>query len=58
MIARGLNVAEQPFQTETAIETLAADDFHGLGDHANGGVGGVGFSRENILAILVDGFES
>ena len=33
----------------------AADDFHRLGDHADGGVGHVGFARENILAVLVDG---
>jgi hypothetical protein len=36
MIPRGLNVAEETLQTETAIKTLTANDFHGPGDNPDG----------------------
>ena len=37
MVTRRLDVAEQPLQTGSVIKTFATDDFHRLGDRADGG---------------------
>jgi hypothetical protein len=57
MITRRLNVAEKPLQTKLAVKALPAGDFHRLGNNCYSGVGYVGFSRENIMAIPIDRFE-
>ena len=57
MVARTLDVAEKTLQTEAAIKTLPADNLHRLGNHAYDHMRYVGFTRKNIVTVLIDGFE-
>ncbi len=57
MILRSLNIPEKPFQSEAAVEALAAGDVHRLFNDANARICRVGFSDHNILAVLIHRFE-